>query len=183
MKALILLSFAFLLLAGCGQHLPRPSQPAGYAADDRLILTSHAAVEQLLAAIPPTKRVDKRQPIIIASLVNVDDLTSSRLGRAISEQLGTVLSRDGYTVIELKLRGSIFIRQGAGELLLSRELKEISQKHQAQAVLIGTYAQALSDIYVNLKLVGADDSQVIAAHDYVLPLDGNVRSLLWSRSP
>lgn len=183
MKVLILFSLAITLLSGCGQHLMHPSQPAGYAADDRLILTSHAAVEQLLATIPPSKKMDKHQPIIIASLVSIDDLTSSRLGRTISEQLGTILSRNGYAVIELKLRGSIFIRQGAGELLLSRELTEISQKHQAQAVLIGTYAQAMSDIYVNLKLVGAGDSQVIAAHDYVLPLDGNVRALLWSKSP
>ena len=157
-------------------------KPVPYQADSRLVITSHLAVDQLLASIPPGKALDRRQPIIVASLVGIDDLTSSRLGRTIAEQLGTRLSTNGYSVAELKLRESIFIKQGEGELLLSRELKEISRNHQAQAVLVGTYAQAMNNVYVTLKLVGVTDNQVIAAHDLVLPIDAEVRALLWSKS-
>jgi TolB-like protein len=175
----LLVSCCLLLLGGCGTFT-WGSKPAPYQADARLVTTSHEAVDQLLAAIPPHKALDRKQPVIVASLVNIDDLRSSRLGRTVAEQLGTRLSTQGYAVVELKLRDTIFIRQGEGELLLSREVREISRNHQAQAVLVGTYAQALSNVYLTLKLVGVADNQVIAAHDFVLPVDAEVRALLWS---
>ncbi len=175
-----LLSLLLMGITGCSA-LPWGSRPATYHADNRLVVTSHLAVDQLLASIPQSKALDRRQPIIVASLVGIDDLTSSRLGRTIAEQLGTRLSTCGYSVAELKLRESIFIKQGEGELLLSRELKEISRNHQAQAVLVGTYAQAMNTIYVTLKLVGMSDNQVISAHDFALPIDSDVRALLWGK--
>ena len=175
---------SLLLLVVCGGCNPFAStrQPATYTADNRLVTTSHQAVDRLLAAIPPGKMPNPKQPIIVASLVNIDDLHSSRLGRTVAEQLSTRLSSAGFTVVELKLRESIFIKQGEGELLLSREVKEISRAHQAQAVLVGTYAQAMNNVYVTLKLVNVTDNQVIAAHDFVLPIDAEVRALLWSRA-
>jgi len=176
----LLLSLALLLAAGCTTW-PGNRPPVAYQADTRLVVTSHAAIEELLKTIPSGKSLDRSQPIIVASLVNIDDLTSSRLGRILSEQLGTGLTGSGYAVVELKLRGTIFIKQGEGELLLSRELKEITRKHQAQAVLVGTYAQSLKNLFISLKLVGVGDNQVIAAHDFVLPIDSDVRSLLWTR--
>ncbi len=169
------------MVSGCALF-SRQIEPPSYAADARLITASHTAVDRLLASIPPTRGLDRQQPIIVASLVNIDDLQSSRLGRAISEQLSTRLTMNGYSVIELKLRGSIFVKEGAGELLLSREVKEISRNHQAQAVLVGTYAPSMSNLFVDIKLVGAGDNHVIAAHDYALPIDGDIRALLWGNT-
>ncbi len=178
MNKLHLLLLALFLLSGCALFSHQAETPM-YAADARLIAASHTAVDRLLASTPPTKRLDRQQPIIVASLVNIDDLQSSRLGRTISEQLSTRLTMNGYTVIELKLRGNIFVKEGAGELLLSRELKEITRNHQAQAVLVGTYAPSRGSLFVDIKLVGVGDNQVIAAHDYALPIDGDIRAMLW----
>lgn len=177
----LLLSMTLLLAAGCASWPDDRRPVVGYQADNRLLVTSHEAVDRLLGTVPPAAPLDRHEPIVVASLVNVDDLTSSRLGRAVSEQLGTALTASGYTVAELKLRGTIFVKRGEGEFLLSREVTEITRDHLAQAVLVGTYAQSLNNLYVSLKLVGVADSRVIAAHDFVLPIDSDVRSLLWSK--
>ena len=81
-------------------------------------------------------------------------------------------------VIEMKMRGTIFMQKAEGELLLSREVQNITASHSAQAVVVGTYARARDYVYVTVKLVRSIDSEVLAAHDYVLPLDSNIASML-----
>jgi len=177
-KVSLLLLLA-IILAGCSLFRTCPGESC-CSDDDCLMTANYQAVDQLLFAIPPTRRIPKDRPVIVATLVNIDTLTSSRLGRTISEQLGTRLSRNGYKVIELKLRETIFVRQGEGELMLSREIKEIGRTHDAQAVLVGTYSESRGRVYVTIKLVGAADGMVISAQDYLLPIDANVRALLWA---
>ncbi len=176
-KLLTAFALVALLLSGCESTGPTYES----AANDPFIKTNYSALQNLLTSLNPP--LDKSAPIIVATLVNVDELTqSSRLGRSMSEQFGGHLSRRGYTVIELKLRGDIFVKQPEGELLLSREIKNISLSHKAQAVLVGTYAAAQNYVYVNLKMVGmsGDNNTIIGSHDYALPMDSNVRSLLYS---
>ncbi len=43
---------------------------------------------------------------------------------------------------------------------------------------MGTYVVAPQAVYVSLRLVGPQGNAVLAAHDYALPMDGNVRGLL-----
>jgi TolB-like protein len=173
MKKQILFSFLFLLLAGCGTTGPTYED----AANSKMIQANYAAADQLLTSL--SGPLDKSLPLIVATLVSIDALTeSSRLGRMVSEQIGSRLSKQGYRVIELKLRGDIFVKQREGELLLSREIKDITLSHKAQAVVVGTYSEAKDYVYLNLKIVSAQNNLVIAAHDYVLPIDSNVRSLL-----
>lgn len=170
-----------LLCAGCAA-LPSFARSANSAAaGNSLLSASHDATLQLLAKLPADHPLDPLQPIIVASLVAIDDLTSSRFGRMVSEQLMTGLVSQGFTVLELKLRDSIYIRNREGELLLSREIPEISKRHAAQAVLVGTYAQSVSNLYVTIKLVGVADNRVISAHDFALPMNSEIRSLLWQK--
>jgi TolB-like protein len=175
MRGLLLL-LALALCAGCATVSGRSTPEA----DDLLIQSNYRAVDQLLARIPPALALNRQQPVVVASLVNIDDLNSSRLGRTISEQLATRLTQSGYSVVELKLRESIFVKQMQGELLLSRELRDITRTHKAQAVLVGTYAEANGQVYLTIKLVGVADNIVISAQDYLLPLNYSLRSLLWS---
>lgn len=163
-----LVGLTALALVGCG-HLPD-----GPATAD-LIALNRAAADALLE----NGRLDPSQPLVVASFVNLDRLDeSSRLGRLFSEQVGGRLTNRGYPVVELKLRDSLFFKQGQGAMLLSREVNEVVRSHQAQAVVVGTYATSPTMLYVSLKLVGADRNLVLAAHDYAVPLDVNVRGLL-----
>ncbi|MBJ6726586.1 FlgO family outer membrane protein [Geomesophilobacter sediminis] len=180
MKKLLFLALLLLIV-------PTVAGAASGNGATQLLEANYRAVEQMVASIPPSRALNKQKPIIVATVVNVDDLGGSRFGRMLSEQIGTRLTNLGYSVIELKLRDKIFVRQGVGELMLSREVRDISGSQKAQAVVVGTYAESVGgvypgssgSVYVTLKIVGVTDNVVISAYDYVLPLDANIRSLLY----
>lgn len=160
-----------LLLSGCA------TQPKYYtSADSQLIKANYTAAESLIKA--SRTPLDKDAPIIVATLVNIDNLEqSSTLGRTISEQVASKLANMGYTVKEVKLRGTLFVKLSTGELLLSRELKDISASYKAQAVVVGTYSDASEYLYLNLKLVDADNN-IRAGYDYAIPSNPLVNNLL-----
>ena len=134
-------------------------------------------MDALLANAP----LDAQHPVMVATLVQVDRLSeSSRLGRIFSEQIAGRMVQRGVRVVELKLRDSVALQRDQGELLLSREVREVSQSHDAQAVVVGTYAASASALYISLKLVTPVGNTVVAAHNYAVPMDENVRVLLAS---
>lgn len=149
------------------------------ARNSKFIAANYEATETLVKKLTTT--TDPRIPLVVATLVSIDELTeSSRLGRAVSEQIGSRLVFLGFPVVELKLRGNIFVKHSEGELLLSREIQDLARSHQAQAVVVGTYSVAKDFIYINLKMVCVSSTVIIAAHDYVLPITPDVRALLES---
>ena len=142
-----------------------------------LIEANHRAVDALLANAP----LDAQHPVIGATRVQGDRLgEASRLGRIFSEQIAGRMVQRGVRVVELKLRDSVALQRDQGELLLSREVREVSQSHDAQAVVVGTYAASASALYISLKLVTPVGNAVVAAHNYAVPMDENVRALLAS---
>lgn len=175
------LRFAAVLLvaglAGACAQLP-PQQPLGNrAVDVDLVTNSYQATERLVGGSQQPLAMDR--PILVASLVNVANLEqSSNLGRIISEQMASRLTQLGYNTKEMKLRGSFLIRQGGGEFVLSREMKEISRQQQAQAVMTGVYAVASTAVYVTVRLIRAEDGLVLASHDFRLPMGPDTLALL-----
>ena len=140
-----------------------------------MIEANYKAADALLEGV----QLDRRLPVLVATFVNLEELTeSSRLGRLFSEQVGGRIAQRGYPVKELKLRDNLFMKQSQGALLLSRELRDISQSHQAQAVVVGTYTSSGKMIYLSIKLVVPEGNLVLAAHDYGLPIDANIKGLL-----
>lgn len=118
-------------------------------------------------------------PFIVTTLVNIDQLEqSSTLGRLISEQVTSRMAQMGFGVVELKVRNGVYMKRNEGEFLLTREIKEVASAHKAQAVIVGTYAESSALIYVSLKLVNPANSMILAAHDYALPMDRQIRSML-----
>ena len=57
----------------------------------------------------------------------------------------------------------------------------MARSHPAQAAVVGTYAVSAHQVFVSLKLVRPQGNEVVAAYDYALPMDGNVRALLMGR--
>ncbi len=159
-------------LTGCAQYYYGPS--AAPAVSQDLLALSRDAADALLTQVT----LDPAQPVMVSTVVQLDRLdASSRLGRLVSEQVGGRLAQRGLRVAELRMRDSLALRPGQGELLLSRQVQEVARAQAAQAVLVGTYAAAPQAVYISLRLVGVGNT-VLAAHDYVLPMDGNVRGLL-----
>jgi TolB-like protein len=128
------------------------------------------------------------ETLIVASFVNVNNLEeSSSFGRIIAEQIASRLAQRGQRVVEMKLRqNSIFISEGKGEFMLSRDLsegkgefmlsrdlREISRTYNAAAVVVGTYADGGDRMYVSARMVRPTDSIVISATDVGIPMQAN----------
>jgi TolB-like protein len=145
--------------------------------EDVVTAANYKAVDYLIEKLP--KDTLKGSPLLVASFVNVDNLSeSSTFGRMISEQISSRFKQLGYTSIELKLRTSIFIKEGSGEFLLSRELSDISTKHNANAMVVGTYAVASDRVYLTIRIVNAVDSAILASYDYNIPMTRDVVKML-----
>jgi len=124
-------------------------------------------------------RLSATKPIIAASFANIDNLSmSSTFGRMAAEVMAAGFTNGGYQVIEVKMRDSLFIKQKAGEFILSRKLQDISKEHDAQAVLLGTYAIGGSNLYISARIVRTRDNVVIASHDFSLPLNRDIKHMI-----
>jgi len=179
------------ILTGCGTGFYESDGGVTYALDgggarrlppdvDMVEATRGAArllVNSMRRALPAD------EPILVSSFVNIDDVTqSSTFGRIVAEQIASNVAQQGFKVVEMKLRQEgVFIKEREGEFLLSRELQAISAAHEASAVLVGTYAVAEDTVYVTARLVLVEDSSVIAAHDFSLPVGPNIFRMLKPR--
>lgn len=173
---LILSAFAAVAVLGaCGTPSNVRTDPTyDEAAASKFVALNKDAVSQLVANYGPSG-----EPVLVATIVNVNDMRrTAPLGRTLSEQYASQLASAGFNVKEMKLRGDVFIREETGELLLSREIKDIARSHNASMVLVGTYSAAANFTYVSLKFVRTEDSRIIRAYDYALPNDKDVTKLL-----
>ena len=155
------------------------TEPVAQATEVDIVANSYQAAERLLRGLQ--QPLDPNKPILVATLVDVADMRqSSDLGRIVAEQVSSRLTQLGYQTREMKFRGSFLVRQGGGEFVLSRALRDISRKQDAQAVVAGVYAVAHDGVYLTLRMIRAQDSAVIASYDYRLPIGADVAALLGS---
>jgi hypothetical protein len=169
---------AAAVLSACSTSAPVRTEPTyDEAAKSAFIGSSRGAIDKLLAGV--NRESIGQSPVLVATVVNVNDLSrAAPLGRTLSEQYASQMVASGLHVKELKLRGDVFVKEGTGELLLSREIKDIAKSHNASLVLVGTYSTAASFTYVSLKLVRTEDGRILNGHDYALPNDRDVQRLL-----
>lgn len=177
--SLLVTAVAAAVLSGCMASAPPARTEPSYqdAASSPFIQSSRDAIAALTSGFDMATLAGG--PVLVATVVNVNDLgRSAPLGRTLSEQYATHMATLGFNVKELKLRGEVFVKEGAGELLLSREIKDIARNHNAAMVLVGTYSAAANYTYVSLKLVRTEDGRIVRGHDYALPNDRDVQRLL-----
>ena len=175
-------TIATLAITGCTDSNTKKAEPTWEeAARSPFVPVNYKAAESLIAQmrVPP----GQAHPLIIATVVNIDAIEqSSTLGRLISEHVSARFTQVGYRAIEMKFRNSVYVKRDQGELMLTREIKELAQSYEAQAVVVGTYGAANDYAFVNLKVVDPKSNIVLAAHDYVIPLDTTTKALLRSRA-
>lgn len=169
---------ALAVLSGCATDVPKamPEPSFQSVANSPFVVTNYGVADALIAQFAGSPAGG---PLIVATVVNIDALEqSSTLGRLISEQVSARLSQRGFTMIEMKFRSSIYMKRGEGELVLTREIGEVARNNKAQAVVLGSYGVSGSSVYVNMKIVQPGNNTVLAAHDYVLPYNSEIRSML-----
>ncbi len=139
---------------------------------------SYVAADVIAAKL--IEKVDERATLIAASFVNINNLEeTSPLGRLLSEQMSSRMAQNGFRVLELKLRlNSIYIKEGQGEFLLSRDIQKIGESHSSNFVIVGTYTVAVRSIYVCVRIVNTFDNTVITGYDFQLARTFETDSLL-----
>ena len=166
-------------IAGCASDPAATRTDLTYeqAAANPLIPANYAAATSLLTRLQG--QLADGHPLIVATVVNIDALErSSTLGRLISEQVAARFTLAGHRMIEMKFRNNVYMARDQGELMLTREIRALASSHNAQAVIVGTYAQSSDLVFVNLKVIQPETNVVLAVHDYALPLDNMTRSML-----
>jgi len=171
-------------MAGCAKKTATPPRKIAFTLPDpqpysNLLESSYAAADSLGRGLR-FRGLSLGESIMAASFVNIDDLTeSSTLGRMVSEQIASRLAQHGFKVVEIKLRQeSVFIEEGKGEFLLSREVLSLGETRGAQAVLVGTYAVSKDFIFISARVVRTGDNSLVTGYDYELPNDSTTRSML-----
>ncbi len=130
---------------------------------------------------------DDKFPLLMTSFVDHEALAeTSAMGRLLSEQVATRFTKRGLLIIEPKLMNGIRIRHESGEFILSRQLKEISRQHAAQAVVVGTYTVVDENVekpllFLNMKVIRIADNMTIASTSSKLRIDATIRQLLQGR--
>jgi len=159
--ALTLSALCLSLSAGCATDGVRAEPTYEAASRNELVSTNYRAADALLS-----------------QLRNQQEVTGPTLGRLVSEQVAARFAQQGRAMVELKLRQAMYMRRSEGELALTREITEAARQHNAQAILLGSYGLSGDMVFINLKVVQPGSSLVLAAYDYALPLNREVRSLL-----
>ncbi|MBV0934111.1 FlgO family outer membrane protein [Marinobacterium weihaiense] len=174
-KKVLAASVVAVALAGtAGCSTTKPQSPMSVQVD--LIAEIKTAATQLMGN---ARGLHTDSPVLAATFADIDDLQqSSTFGRTLSEQFTSALSNQNLPVIEVKMRDSLFVKERTGELILSRKLHSLVQAHDAQAVLLGTYAIGGHNVYVNVRIVRTSDNIILGSHDFSLPLNRDIKAML-----
>lgn len=178
LRASALLVLTALLLGACSTQ---PQEDTNYTSvsANAFVAANYRAADALALQLRGKLQEDK--PLIMATIVNIDALEqTSMLGRLVAEQLSTRLAQGGMKMLEMKLRNSVYLKRGQGELMLTREIGDVAHTHNAQAVVVGSYAETREAVFVNIKVIQPSTNLVLAGHDYVLAKENTVRSMLQS---
>ncbi len=117
--------------------------------------------------------------VTVNSFVNLNNLyKTSSLGRYIGEELIGDLQMAGVEVIDVRKGAGIMIHEKAGEYGLSRDMKELSYIHNAQAMIVGTYTYADGQIFVNARVLRNIDGMVLSNASLAFDLDSMTSHML-----
>ena len=167
-----------VLLAACSAAEPKPQAALSMDPGAAFIAENHAAAREL--ALAAMGRLEPGSRVLVATFADQDDLEqTSALGRLLSEQVATALSRAGYDLLEVRLRRDLGLRPAAGEFGLSRRAELLaSENADAEAVLVGCYTADAEAVFVSARVVRTRDQVVAAAKDWALPNRGLAARLL-----
>jgi TolB-like protein len=166
-----------LLLAACSSTPKNEEGNYSTISSNQFISSNYKAADALLQQLSGKLVADK--PLIIATVVNIDALEqTTTLGRLVSEQVSTRMAQGGLAMLEMKLRNSVYLKRNQGELMLTREIGEVANSHNAQAIVVGSYAETSDMVFINIKVIQPNTNFVLAGHDYVLAKEAIVRSML-----
>ncbi len=174
---MVLVSMLFLN-SGCASFNGTRLEPL-LGGDTNLIHFSYAVADHLAErALPPLMPHQPDMPILVTTFVDNNDLQqTSRFGRTLQEHIASRFVQLGYTIRELKLANTLHIEPKSGETILSRDLTQLNQGQQAQAILVGTTSRSGRVLYISARLINPVNNNILATDDYQLYMDDNILAM------
>ncbi|TDO16807.1 MULTISPECIES: FlgO family outer membrane protein [Halomonas] len=170
------LLLVLLSLTACANHqgaLHNAPPPPGLA--DAL----DKAINQMVEDFP---ELTQQGPMITASFINVEGVgRTAPFDRIAAELSAAALARAGVPVREVLLDGGQLIEISVDAGLLTRQVRYLGNRPDAQSLLMGTYALGHDHLYLALRVVELRSDRFLASRGLTLPLDGNLRQLLHAR--
>ncbi|MBF0169973.1 MAG: hypothetical protein HQK87_02615 [Nitrospinae bacterium] len=124
------------------------------------------------------------QPVVVTTFVDLNNLNrSSVFGRVLAERLLNEMHLAGFTVSEIRKGRDIFIREEVGEMILSRDTRELLGRSNARAVLAGTYVATDDSVIINARLIDVNTPLILSSCSYNLRMNGKMIKLLTGESP
>lgn len=140
--------------------------------------SENIAADLISHAFPPLVPRQPALSILTTTFVDNNNLTkTSHFGRLLQEHISAAFVQQGYPVKEIKLRKDLYIAEGSGEQMLSRNLQLITTSQKAQAIMVGTISHAQRTMYISARLVNPADGTVLSSQSYRLYMDKNILSM------
>lgn len=172
MLSVLLITVALLTSCSTLQGDPQLSRN-----DGNFFGLSKVIADELLAG--DKGNLDKNGRIILTTFVNLNDLyQTSGFGRSMTEALSTELFQLGYKTLEIRKTPKIYVKNGKGELGLSRDASVLARQHNAQAILTGTYSLTPTTVILNVKILSAFSKDVLSAAALEIKRTDNIDYLL-----
>lgn len=155
----------------------RPELNPSYMDARELKLQVRELAEQLLANI---KQGDLYGKIgMPTSFVNQNNFKqSSAFGRYIAEQMFHEFNQRGFPVREYRIGNSIKMQEGNGDFFLSRDKGSVAVSSKTSVVLVGTYYQDGSNLFINARLIRPSDGLVYRTGQMVVPMTSTTKAML-----
>jgi TolB-like protein len=166
-------------ICGCSQLNGTRLEPVLGGDIDLVDLGDEVAETLIRQPVPPLIPYQPDQPILVATLVNNDNLNdTSSFGRSFQNNIIAGFVSRGFAVKEIKLRRDMLVEVHKGEFMLTRDLQELAGKQRAQAVVVGTYTLANRVMYLSVRLVSPQNQAIRGVYEGKLYLDDNNLRLL-----
>lgn len=169
----ILMLSVVLLIAGCSHQASLPNQSK--ASPDPLLQYTRPLADQLFSQFQPDALWQAPVKIAVASFVPVNTLSLVQAADAekqqanqLSEAMLTLARQSGFTVYDYRLRSAIMLLNDH-EQALSRQVSELSDNNDADAILTGTYSMTEQGMILNVRVIRITDRQVLAAANGFVP--------------
>lgn len=181
-QGLCLAIFMTFSLSAC-EGLPRNSGPAAtpvmaeknYAAADMLIQQARSYIKaDTPIKVLPLRDMEKPQDV-------------TPLGRMIARQIGGKFVQLGYHVKESGLNGDMIMpAQVNPQNTLDAGATQRRGQYQVDAArplqIMGHYASGREKLHVTLNLINPDQDRILAAYDYAIPMNRDIRHLNKTRA-
>ncbi len=179
-KKLIAAAVLAVLATGCSMRMPPPKNIMTSEREDRFG-TLYIATELNRNLL---KRDIMAAPVIVTTFVDLNDLgKTSVFGRMMAERLIDELNKQGFKVLEVRRAQDLFMKKDVGELILTRDVAELSGNSNARAVLAGTYVATEQSVIINARLIDTKSPQVISTVSFEVQMTQEIQGLIQGTSP